>query len=322
MIVVRHVRSARKRLAPVLSCAVWLMAATATAQPASGAARPPAAGSDSTAVSGVTVEARSAASVKAFAKKVEQFVHDHGRLGMNGQVSRWRKALCPTTEGLSPAFDDFVTARIKAVAGDVGLPEQACAHGIDVLVVFTTRPDALMADIRDHHPQMLGFHEPGERKSLAKFEPPMKSWYVTLTRQGTAAKVDWDNGGLFPDLLPHGGGHFPPVFFSDFGFALVVVDSTKVEGEEIGTVADRIALLALSKPAEHDGCSALPSVLDALDSACPDGQATEGLTTYDKAYLKAFYGYQGDEDKAVERAAVRKSLMQAVGPPPASPPLP
>jgi hypothetical protein len=272
-----------KRFGSGVACAAWLAAGAALAQqpeppgpqpppPAAAPAAQAAGKSDSTTVSGVVVQGRTKEAQKAFAQAVQKFVHDQGRPGMNGQISRWRKPLCPVTVGLTPAFDAFVTQRLKDVAGEVGLPKDACKRGVNVLVIFTIHPDALMADVRDHHAQLLGFHEPGERKSLAAFEPPMKSWYVTLTRQGAGAKVDWDYGGLMPDLLPHGGGHFPPVFFSDFGFALVVVDPSRLEGQEIGAIADRIALLALSKPAPREGCSALPSVIDVSDPMCPVGR--------------------------------------------------
>ena len=285
---------------------------SALAQPAPAA--PSTDTSDSTTVSGVVIQAHKKAEMQAFAKAVETFVHAQGRPGMNGQISRWRHRVCPMTAGLAPNFNAFVSKRVKEVAARVGVPAGVC-QGVNVLVVFTALPDRVMADVRDHHAALLGYHQRSEAKSLAVFEPPMKSWYVTGTRQGDSMKIDYDNGGLFPDLLPHGAGHLPAPFFSDFGFALVVVDSKQIEGREIGPVADQIAMLALSKPAPREGCSPLPTVMDVLDPACPSSGSVKELTVYDEAFLKALYAYNGDEGMAFERASIRQRIVKETGPP-------
>src|SRR5690348_10150458 len=51
---------------------------------------------------------------------VPDFVRMHARVVVvTGQLARWRTAICPVTEGLSPAFNDFISARILAVAASV-----------------------------------------------------------------------------------------------------------------------------------------------------------------------------------------------------------
>ena len=301
------------RFASVLIAGVLCSAALgAPAQPAPAA--PSTDKPDSTAVSEIVVQAHKKAEMQAFAKSVETFVHAQGRPGMNGQISRWRYRVCPMTAGLAPSFNAFVSKQVKDVAARVGVPAGAC-HGVNVLVVFTAQPDRLMADVRDHHAALLGYHQRSEAKSLAVFEPPMKSWYVTGTRQGDSRKIDYDNGGPFPDLLPHGAGHLPAPFFSDFAFTLIVVDSRQLEGHEIGPVADEIAMLALSKPAPREGCSPLPTVMDVLDPACPSSASVKALSAYDEAFLKALYAYKGSEEMAFERASIRQRIVQETGPP-------
>ncbi len=296
----------RTYLAAVLVAfsAVGVRAAAAPAQTAPHEAAP----ADSTTVGQVVVQGRSLQARKTFQKAVAQFLHDAGRPGPFGQISRWGGPVCPTTAGLSAAMNSFISQRIREIAARVGAPDSGdCAKGGGVMVLFTTQPDQLMADVRKHHPGLLGYHYVGETRSLAAFQPPMKSWYVTTTRIPGTDFVMLDRA-YAPG--PPGGtaSHIPLPLQSRFAFALVVVDANLVEGQAIGSVADRIAMLALSKPAPRTGCSALPSVMDFLDPLCR-GAAVEGLTEYDEAYLKALYAYKGDEQRYFQRGAMGKAMV-------------
>jgi hypothetical protein len=298
------------RSASSLCCACWLLASAALAQP------PPARTPGPRDVGEVVVQgaAQAPRTPETFARAVEKFVHDEGRPGPLGQISRWARPVCPVTQGLSPALDDFVTRRIQEIAARVGAGSPAdCRGGDDILVVFTTAPDQLMNDVRRHHEALLGFHYVGETKALAAFEPPMKSWYVTMTVAPGFINIDSANGRLLPN---YGASHFPPPMKSEFVFALVVIDANLIEGQTIGAVADRVAMLALSKPAPRSGCSALPSVMDLLDPRCPASGSGEGLSPYDEAYLKDLYAYHASEIMAFERASIRKHMIADTGPAP------
>jgi hypothetical protein len=178
------------------------------------------------------------------------------------------------------------------------------------MVAFTTEPDRLMADVREHHEGMLGFHYVNETRSLAAFQPPMKSWYVTMTViPGAYANVD----RAYASHEPPQGGHIRPPIRSEFVFALVVVDSNLLEDQAIGPVADKIAMLVLSKPAPQEGCSALPSVMDVLNPKCPASGSMDGLTAYDEAYLAALYAYKSSEIRPLERAFIRKRMIRDTG---------
>ena len=298
------------------AAAAWLVASAAFAQPAP--TRPSDASSaqkaESTTVGEVVVRAPAPSIPRSFARSVEKFVHDVGRPGPVGQISRWATPVCPVTVGLTPAFDSFVNRRIKEIAARVGAPSRdACRGGANVMVAFTPQPDELMADVRKHHEGLLGFHYIVETRSLAAFEPPMKSWYVTATRIADSdfAMIDQAYASHEP---PQGGSHIPPPLKSEFAFVLVVVDANLLEGQAIGPVADRIAMLVLSKPALREGCSPLPSILDFLDPKCPPGRSADGLTIYDEAYLKALYAHKGSETRSFERGSIAKRMIAGTNP--------
>jgi hypothetical protein len=307
----------------LLACAVCLTASIADAQPA---LKPPAAGalqaapaaSAPSTVGGIVVEARRAPrSDKALEQAVGKLVRDLGQPGPIGQIARWREPICPKVMGLAQSFDEFVSQRIKDVAARVGVPEDGACREANVLVVFTVEPQKLMADVRDHHPALLGYHFAGERKAVATFHGPIESWYVSATSMKTGIKdyrtprhIDVANG---PEPPAGTGSHIPPEFASEFALALVVVDANQLEGQAIGPVADKIAMITLSKPAMQETalkCSPLPSVMDVLASNCPSGASTKGLTAYDEAFLKGLYAYQGNELRAFERQEIAKRIIK------------
>ena len=299
-----------------LPCAAWLLASAAFAQ----SAPPPVAPADSTIVGQVVVQGRSPQGRETFEKAVTRFLHDMGRPGPIGQVSRWDQQVCPIAAGLTEAMDRFVNDRIRRTAARVGAPGSGdCGKGANVMVVFTTRPDQLMADVRRRHEGMLGYHYVGETRSLAEFQPPMKSWYVTRTTiaGGDFATLDQ----AYAPAPPQGGSRIPPPLESQFVFVLVVVDANLLEGQAIGPVADRIAMLALSRPAPHDGCSALPSVMDLLEPGCTSNGGAEGLTSYDEAYLKALYAYKGSEIRYFERRSMARTIISQTSVAPPAPPV-
>src|SRR4051794_34536878 len=101
-----------KRIPVALAAAVWL-ATSAAAQPVDS---PPPKSGD------LIVRGHAPETPEGFAKDVEQFVHDHGRPGPLGRISRWEQPVCPKAVGLSPAFNDFVARRISDIAARAGAP--------------------------------------------------------------------------------------------------------------------------------------------------------------------------------------------------------
>ena len=314
-------------LAGILGCGLWLAAGVVAAEPTpSSSTTVQGAPSDSTEVSGIVVQAHKSKTDKAFEAAVGKLVHDLGRPGPIGQIARWREPICPRVMGLTQSFDDFVSQRIGDDASEVGAPHSQTCHDFNVLVVFTTEPQKLMADVRDHHPALLGYHFSGETKALATFQGPMESWYVTATSIKTGIK-DYRTARQVDVAYAPGpptgtGSHIPPELVSEFALELVVIDANPLDGQEIGPVADKIAMLVLSKPAERETrgeCSPLPSVMDVLDPKCPSAKSIDGLTSYDKAFLKGLYSYQGNELRAFERAKIAERIVQETGDAPQTP---
>jgi hypothetical protein len=73
------------------------------------------------------------------------------------------------------------------------------------------------------------------------------------------------------------------------GDVILIIDTTKVVGYSIGTVADYRAMLALSVVQLPNHCDPLPSMLDLMSSNCGARQMPAAMTAGDLAFLKALY---------------------------------
>jgi len=243
-----------------------------------------------------------------------------------GQLTRWREGICPATAGLDPAFNAFVTARIRAVATSVGAPVQAdtkCRVNLEIL--FTTDPQTAINEIAKRSPRLLGNYSRSELASAAAVTHPIQGWYVTATRgtSGTRMVDDsaritvlWGNGigdvvGSVPACQP--GSRLHNECNSDIVNVILIADTRKVAGYTIGSISDYLAVLALSMEQTPDECDPLPSILDLMTPNCRDTGKPTGVTAGDLAFLKGLYDTDLSAAPALEREDIYAQMMGQFG---------
>jgi hypothetical protein len=293
------------------------LARSAPDQPAAGLATPAASAQRSTTVDSVTVTAPKIEQEKLPAL-VNRFVEAHSATSRIDQLSRWGGPLCPQTGGLTAPFDAYVSARVKQVAASVGAPVDKHPNRnfpcrTNLLIAFTTNPQALMDDVRKRHGQMLGFHYTAQAQRMALVNRPIQAWYMTGTKaEGGQLEVDDEF-----HRLPTGsaGSRLSSRIESQFVGVLVVIDANKIVGHQIGAIADDIAMLSLAHASQVKGCSELETILDFLNPDCPAGADPAGLTRYDVAYLKGLYSVDPEEYLAAQRSEIGSRILREIAAP-------
>ncbi|MBS0331421.1 MAG: hypothetical protein JSS35_01515, partial [Proteobacteria bacterium] len=211
----------------------------AASAPPSAVTPPPSESPAGTTVDSVTVIAPKAEQEKLPAL-VDRFVEAHSAPSRIGQLSRWSDPVCPQAGGLPPAFDAYVSQRVKLVAAAVGAPVEKRPNRNfpckpNLLIVFTTEPQKLMNDVRRRHPQMLGFHYAAQAERLARVERPIQAWYMTGTQpRGDLVEPD-DEFHRTPG--GEAGSRLTVRLESKIMAVLVVVDSNKILGHQIGAIS-------------------------------------------------------------------------------------
>ena len=250
---------------------------------------------------------------------------------VTGKIARWEHRVCPVVMGQNPHFTAFITQHIKYVALAAGAPvntEASCAPNVEI--VFTTTPQTLVDNVRKNDPDYLGYAASGaQREALATVTRPIQAWYATETTD-IKGRSHLDTGrsivngnnitnlgggpsgdnltavpGNIQDLPPFyasTGNHLNDGIHTGFNHILIVIDSTKLAGQEIVPLSDYIAMLALAQVNSLDACQDLPSVVNRMAPDC--GHAVDGLTQYDLAYLQGLYHMTTGRTMAVQRAEI------------------
>jgi hypothetical protein len=238
------------------------------------------------------------------------------------QLTRWRVGICPLIQGLSPAFNAFVSARIVAVAVAVGAPHEdteQCRHNVEIF--FTLEPQKLLDEIVKRDARLIGFHYSPQEKRLATFRHPVQGWYVTSTRNYKGQEA-MDNPLPLPAVDPTNifeSGRVPPgqpgsrltsLRNSLIVNALIIVDANKITSMTIGSISDYLAMLVLSQAKSPDSCSQLPSIMDLMATACGDKARPTQITAGDIAFLRALYSADLEQPLSLEQSDIQNHMMR------------
>lgn len=308
------------RLAPVVSCAALLAAATT---PALAADAP----SSSTVVPRVTVQG--AAPPKMVQEQAQAFARTYpARTAELGQIARWRDPICVQVFGLSPDIAARVKARVENVGQAVGLHLMTAGCEANIEVIFSDKPQAVMDGVAHRREALLGYYHRQDGRTLKAVARPIQAWYVTSTLGGAgnitgAVFAYYEGTGNIPKipiqqfrdviddpsvLGPTGCGDSPQFTVclrSVIKNVLVVADANRLQGRDVGLLADYISMLALSQPRSLDGCNSFSSVIDLFaPSACTGRDTPDGLTPADAAYLTSLYEADPDAKLAFQQGDI------------------
>jgi hypothetical protein len=258
-----------------------------------------------------------------------QFIVHHGSTGYTeatgaifGSLLRWRggraETICPGTTGLQGGYNDFVSARVRAVAAFVGAPVQSddlkCTPNVEI--IFTQDPRAVMAAVQHWAARSLGtrFDHQMQKALDISDEHALQGWYVTAGGGSTVLNRDpgliggIDLQALWPRVIPR-SSHTNGANRSILSVVLVV-DTNKAPGVGIVALADYAALAALTVIQNPDQCDPLPSILDLMSPACASRDKPTGLTAGDVAFLKALYYMNTGIGKTLSRDDIQLNMMK------------
>lgn len=259
------------------------------------------------------------------------------------KLARWKDGVCPITVGLRPSVAKFVTKRVRDIAAQVGAPvngNEFCRPNIEIVV--TTKPQGLLDNVRIQHPVLLGYNDnSAQAERQATVTRPMQAWYSTATldlrgnpqidgarKEGVNMTMALPDGGegvissgpAYVTLnMPNAsamnvtGNRLGDGLSSALNHVLIVAEPAKLLDYEVGTLADYIAMLALSQISTPESCQVLPSILNLLVPDC--GRSSKSLTSGDLAYLQALYKMTPTATFRVQRGEMmyqmNKSLVAA-----------
>jgi hypothetical protein len=263
-------------------------------------------------------------------KALDNFIIAHAKpTAAVEKIARWRTGICPLTIGLPGKLNRYVTERIVRVAMTAGAPldsNEPCRPNI--IVLATPQPQALLDFVRAKRPALLGFHYRPRRERLATVTLPIQAWYSTATEDARGfLQVDLPSQffayGFSPIDPTQGiaswsgfrisGDRSGDGLKSQFNTAIIVVDTTKVAGQEIGPISDYIAMLALSQGQFYDVCQDIPTITNLMAPNCGPEMKPAALTDIDVTYLRGLYKMNTGTSYLGQRASIAFNMKKTLG---------
>ena len=91
----------------------------------------------------------------------------------------------------------------------------------------------------------------------------------------------------------------------------VVVDMGKVDGRQVGTIADYVAMLTLLKTDAFAVCRPLPSVSNLLTPGCDESLRTTALSDADLAFLRGVYKADGGQYLNLQKGDILREMEKS-----------
>jgi hypothetical protein len=236
-----------------------------------------------------------------------------------GRMAKWVRPVCPITDGLSPALNALVTKRVREVAALAGAPlmdEANCQPNIDI--VFTQRPQALLDQVRKEHPVLLGYHFEAQSGEIATMRYPIQAWYTTETEDEHGLRqVDNPQDRHGSDDLASArtmkvtASRIGDRLRSQFFHAMIVIDIDKINGLQIGALADDIAMMTLAQPQAFDACLTPPSIINLMTPGCAG--KPKSITDMDIAYLRAVYRLDTAKVFSSQKSEIAYRMRKSLG---------
>jgi hypothetical protein len=244
-----------------------------------------------------------------------------------GKVARWKDGICPVTIGLSAKFNQFISQRIVRFAMMAGAPldgHEPCHPNVAVLA--TDQPQALLDFVRTKRPALLGFHYKSKAQQVATMTLPIQAWYSTATEDFNgfiyADLPATDITKQMPGALFMGGARHVSGFRnkgegaglkSQFSTAIIVVDKSKIAGQELGPLSDYIAMLALSQGRSYDTCQDIPTITNLMAPGCAPELKPAAVTDIDATYLRGLYKMDAGGSFMSERGSIAFVMKKELG---------
>lgn len=292
----------------MFAAAALALSASQTGAAASASAEPDAA-EPATTVEEVTVRA-------AQRRTISEFVRDLSDETREGKLARWNKTICPATLGLPQRYGQYLNDRLGVVARDAGLKVAEPGCRPDILIVVTDEADQLLAELAAEHKDLFAARRWSYERTSAggsqSFESfiqtprPVRWWHVaeSVPADGQPFLDDGRTVRVQPSRLR-------ATMREDFAFVIIVVDAKLARGVTYQALSDYVAMAALAQLNPNVSVDSVPTVLNVFDDLEAGRTPAEGLTEWDRAYLKGLYAARDDApDSRSQRGRIVRGIQR------------
>jgi hypothetical protein len=267
----------------------------------------------------VTIEAQR----RSIERQAHSFVYNiTDRVNDLDSLARWDRPICPLVAGITVEQGEAVLTRLSqiAIAAKAPLAPQHCKPNFEVVV--TSDPEGLLKSWRHHDRFMFGrLPPPNGEQPIQQFmhsTHPIRVWYnADLT--GNAGETPSDDvyalGRDFegaPAVSVTNNPRMSQSALLKLISVIVVVDGTRVKGYTVGQLADYIGMIGMAQVNPNFDPSTAPSILRLFATSSSAGDRPDGLSSWDRAFLKGLY--TTDQGSMWQRGQIVTRVVKELAP--------
>jgi len=283
--------------------------------------------------------------------RTEEFAHNYAQeialaSSAENQYARWSGEMCPSVAGLSTADAQILIDHIARRADQVGVETGRTGCQRNLVIVFASDSDRVAREVVDTRRDLMGYYTTEDQltagrealESFATTPRPVRWWHVSYTvgadgrrladtdtrvGRGTADAVAGSQGMSDAALKGNGfagaeavrsqGSRFRRSTRQDLGFALIIVDTRRIEGLPPSAVADYVAMAALVQLDPSADMRAFPSILNLFADHAAGQNVNLAMTNWDLGYLEGLYAATREAATArQQRSQIARRIVREV----------
>jgi hypothetical protein len=226
-------------------------------------------------------------------------------LNYGDSLWRWKAEVCPVVAGLNKQLGEYVLFRVSQIARKVGAPLGSETCEPNFYVIVSDDPALLLSKWWKRSPDLFGGEQGAKVKQFLDTPRPIRVWYnadtqgadgnfVTGLLDETSTRARPFNNEFVVNVRPSFlGSRITVSATRNIYSVIVVVDSNKVGGLDLGPLADYIGVIGLAQINLDKQLGDAPTILKLFTA--PEETRPTAMTAWDRALLHALYSTRQTE---------------------------
>lgn len=245
-------------------------------------------------------------------KAISEFVSTTSVKSGTGQMGRWDKEICVSIENLRPDAADMIRELIASNAREVGLLMGAPNCKPNIFILATDNAEMLLTAMFKKNSRAFLDDEWTIREGQGKLmefiasDRPVRWWYVVkrVTRKGQPYRVG---------AAIEGRGRIGSTVRADFSHVVVVLDVSRIGKINFPALAGYVAMVSLVQTSPDAEFAGVPTILRLFSDRDAGLLPAEGMTDWDRAFLKALYKAPRDAKRiTIQERDISRAMQEAL----------
>jgi hypothetical protein len=207
--------------------------------------------------------------------------------------ARWHRRVCVGVSNLEESAAQYIVDRISRLALDIGLEPGEPGCRPDVFIVFTADAKSTAALMVENQPRVfqptfgsldtdLGA---AALQTFASSDRAIRWWHVSMPVDARTGMPAIETQSEVPVVNVAGPSRLHSGIRDDLHHAIIIVDSTKLNGTTWQQLGDYLAVVSLAQVDPKADPAPFDSILNLFNNPA----AYSGLTDWDRSYVQALY---------------------------------